>query len=264
MPASLDGLNRPQRAAVTHPGRAAARARRARAPARRARSTRALRLARGAGRARRRRLALTFSPAAAAEMRERLEALIDPPYEELHVLTFRAFCARLLRDEALEAGLDPFFAPVTAADRVALLLDRLDELTLRHHEIRGNPAPLLAGFVSRIDRLKDEMISAADSARYAERRSRAGPATTPSARTPRASSSSPRLYADHDRLLAERGALDFGDLVAARRSGCCTRSRTCASALAERFRHVLVDEYQDANFAQGMLLRPARARSTAT
>src|SRR4029450_3838280 len=95
-------------------------------------------------------------------MRERLEAVLDAPYEELHVETFRSFCLRLLQDEALEACVDPFLTPVTPADRLALLLERIDELSLRHHEIRGNPAPLLASFVSRIDRLKDERISAAD------------------------------------------------------------------------------------------------------
>ena len=52
-------------------------------------------------------LALTFSAPAAAEMRERLEALLEAPYEELHVDTFRSFCLRLLQDEALEAGVDP-------------------------------------------------------------------------------------------------------------------------------------------------------------
>ena len=82
--------------------------------------------------------------------------------------TFHAFCTRLLQDEALEAGVDPFLSPVTPADRLALLLERIDELSLRHHEIRGNPAPLLASFVSRIDRLKDEMVSAADYRGYAE------------------------------------------------------------------------------------------------
>ncbi|HEY6781363.1 MAG TPA: UvrD-helicase domain-containing protein, partial [Thermoleophilaceae bacterium] len=98
-------------------------------------------------------LALTFSSAAAAEMRERLENLLDQPYDELHVATFHSFCIRLLQEEALEAGVDPFFAPVTPADRLALLLERLDELTIRQHDIRGNPAPLLASFVARIDRL---------------------------------------------------------------------------------------------------------------
>src|ERR687895_438148 len=77
--------------------------------------------------------------------------------------------SRLLQDEALDAGLDPFFSTVTPADRLALLLEHLDELELRHHQIRGNPAPLLASFVSRIDRLKDETVSPADYRAYAER-----------------------------------------------------------------------------------------------
>src|SRR5947207_7371608 len=94
-------------------------------------------------------LALTFSSPAAAEMRERLEALIESPYEELHVSTFHSFCSRLLAEEALEVGLDPFFSPVTPADRLALLLERIGELTIRQHEIRGTPPPLLARFLSR-------------------------------------------------------------------------------------------------------------------
>src|SRR3954468_5090490 len=113
-------------------------------------------------------LALTLSPPAAAALRERLEATLDSPYEELHVETFRSFALRLLLDEALEAGVDPFLTPVTPADRLALLLERIDDLSLRAHEIRGNPAPLLGSFVSRIDRLKDEMVSAEDYVAYAQ------------------------------------------------------------------------------------------------
>src|SRR5436853_2250566 len=113
-------------------------------------------------------LALTYSNAAAGEMRERLETMIESSWEELPVATLHSFCARLLRDESLEAGVDPFFSPVTPADRLAILLDRLDELTLRRHEIRGNPARLLGSFVSRIDRLKDETVTPAEYLRYAE------------------------------------------------------------------------------------------------
>jgi DNA helicase-2/ATP-dependent DNA helicase PcrA len=157
MPVALDGLNRAQEAAVTHPD----------GP---------LVVVAGAGTGKTQTvvrrfawlvdqglpaeqiLALTFSAPAAADLRERLEALLESPYEELHVDTFRSFCLRLLQDEALEAGVDPFLSPVTPADRLALLLERIDDLSLREHEIRGNPAPLLASFVARIDRLKDEMI----------------------------------------------------------------------------------------------------------
>jgi DNA helicase II / ATP-dependent DNA helicase PcrA len=197
-------------------------------------------------------LALTFSSAAATEMRERLETLLEAPYEELHVATFHSFCIRLLQEEALEAGVDPFFAPVTPADRLALLLERLDELTIRQHDIRGNPAPLLASFVSRIDRLKDEMIDAPALIAYAEGLQDTSDDAARAAAARELEFA--RLYADHDRLLAERGALDFGDLILRSfrllHEHPHVRERVC-----RRFKHVLVDEYQDTNFAQGMLLR---------
>src|SRR5919106_2776046 len=196
-------------------------------------------------------LALTFSDPAAAAMRANLEGLLDAPYEELNVLTFHSFCVKLLQDESLEAGVDPFFSPVTPADRLALLLDQIDELSLRHHEIRGDPAPLLGSFVSRIDRLKEEMVSAEDLLSWAERLPQQGDAARARACREREFA---RLYRDHDRLLDERGALDFGDLIlrAFRLLHECPHVR---ERIARRYRHVLVDEYQDTNFAQGMLLR---------
>src|SRR3954471_3402144 len=196
-------------------------------------------------------LALMFSNPAAAEMRERLETLLDAPYEELNVGTFHSFCLKLLRDEALEACVDPFLSPVTPADRLALPLERIDGLSLRHHATRGTPAPLLASFVSRIDRLKDELISADELRAWAE----ALPAGTDAERAhANREQEFARLYADHDRLLDERGALDFGDLIV-RAFRLLHERPHVRERTARRFRHVLVDEYQDTNFAQGMLLR---------
>ncbi len=195
-------------------------------------------------------LALASSEPAAGQMRERIEVLLDAPYEELNVFTFQSFCVSLLRDEALEAGVDPFFSPVTPADRLALLLDRLDELTLRAHDIRGNPAPLLASFVSRIDRLKDEMISADQLRAWAGGLPERTDAERASAALEREFA---RLYADHDRLLSERGALDFGDLVV-RAFRLLHERPHVRERTAQRFRHVLVDDYGETNFAQRMLL----------
>src|SRR5918999_1490010 len=252
MPALLDGLNASQRAVVTHPG----------GP---------LLVVAGAGTGKTRTLtrrfawlveqgtpancilALTFSSPACAEMRERLETLLEAPYEELNVSTFHAFCVKLLRDEALEACVDPFLSPVTPADRLALLLERIDELSLRHHEIRGNPAPLLASFVARIDRLKDEMVSAEDLGRHAERLAADADGDAARARAERELEFA-RLYADHDRLLAKRGGLDFGDLILQAFRLLHERPHV-RERVARRYRHLLVDEYQDTNFAQGMLLR---------
>ena len=76
------------------------------------------------------------------------------PYEELWIGTWEALGERLLREHSTAAGLDPFFDVLGPAERLAMLLDRLDELPLRSHEIRGNPAGLLARLLERIDALK--------------------------------------------------------------------------------------------------------------
>jgi DNA helicase II / ATP-dependent DNA helicase PcrA len=196
-------------------------------------------------------LGLTASSAAAAAMRCHVEALVERPYDELWILDFHAFCARLLREEALEAGLDPFFSPVTRADRVALLLERVDDLPLSHHEIRGNPAPLLSSLVARIDRLKDERVTAEELRRRAE----AGLAAADGDSAARARAERElelaRVFARHDDLLAERGALDFGDLVL--RAERALRERPGVRArMAARFSNVLVDDYQE--------LKPAAVR----
>jgi len=193
-------------------------------------------------------LALTCTAAAADGLRERIEARVSAPYEELAVCTFHGFCARLLREEALEAGVDPFAVPAGPADRLALLLERIDELPLASHDLRGNPSALLGSIVARIDRLKDELVTAADYAAWAD----ALPADADAERRARECEFA-AIYAAHDRMLAEAGALDSGDLVlqAAR----LLRERPHARArLSRRFRHVLVDELQDASHAQMLLL----------
>ncbi len=190
-------------------------------------------------------LALTFEGGADA-LRERIEDRLAAPYEELSVTTFQGLCAWLLRDEALEAGIDPFATPVAAADRLAMLLEHIDSLPLRHHDLRGNPSATLGAIVLRIDRLKDELISAGDYAAWAR-------SLPEDARGAREREFAER-YARHDALLEEAGTLDFGDLVL--HAFELLRAKPHVRArLAQRYRHVLVDELQDTSFAQGLLLR---------
>ncbi|MFL5895614.1 MAG: ATP-dependent helicase, partial [Thermoleophilaceae bacterium] len=252
MPSSLDGLDRTQRAAVTHrggpllvlggPGTG-----KTHVVAQRA----AWLIAEGAAPAGV--LLIAVSRAGAADLRRRLEALIDTPYDELSIFSIRDLCERILRDEALEAGLDPLFAPVSPADRLALLLDRIDDLPLRRHEIRGNPAPLLASFVARIDRLKDEMVRAADFRRWAEALAAAPRADDERTRAEREVEFA-HVYAAHDRLLGAAGALDEGDLVLHAFRLLHEKAHVRAR-LGARFPQVLVDAYEDLAFAESGVAR---------
>src|SRR4051795_2346798 len=101
-------------------------------------------------------LTIASSRTTAGRLRARCEALIPGSFEELWVGSWDPIGERLLREFSEEAGLDPFFDVLGRAERLAMLLDRLDRLPLRRHEIRGNPAGLLARLLARIDRLKAE------------------------------------------------------------------------------------------------------------
>ncbi len=199
---------------------------------------------------------LAFSPSSAgvARLRARVEELLEPPWEELHITTLPDFCCRLLRDEAHEASVDPFFSRVSRAERLALLLERIDDLTLRTHEIRGNPVPLLVGFLERIDVLKSEMITAEryrDHARSLREQSETGDDASRAHAAREAEFAG--LYADHDRLVRESGGLDTGDLVLRTFSLLHERPDLRVRA-SERFAQVLADDYQDINFAEGLVL----------
>jgi DNA helicase-2/ATP-dependent DNA helicase PcrA len=188
-------------------------------------------------------LLLTRTAAAAEALRARVEdALGDRPFEELPVLPIHGMCARLLRDEALEAGIDPFAVTASPADRLALLLDRVDELRLRRHDLRGRPAAVLGAVITRIDGLKEAGIRPRrfsewaaslpeDGERGEREREFAG------------------LFEAHDRLLLEQGLLDFGELVL-RTQELLEQRPHVRARVAGRWRHVLVDDLEDATPAQ--------------
>jgi len=197
-------------------------------------------------------LILTRSRAGAMRLRTRAGALVDPPYEELWIATYEAAAERLLSEYALEAGLDPFFATVRLADRLALLLDHLDDLSLRRHEIRGNPAGLLARLLRRIDALKAEGIGPARLRDWAEERERDSSGAQDRERAKREREFA-ELYASHDRILRENGSLDGGDLVIELER--LLRERPdVRREVSTRFLFVMVDELEDAGAAHRALV----------
>jgi DNA helicase-2/ATP-dependent DNA helicase PcrA len=172
-------------------------------------------------------LVLASSQAAAQRLCGRVEALLDPPYEELWIGTWQALGERLLRERATSAGLDPFFDVLGPAERLAMLLDRIDELPLRSHEIRGNPAGLLARLLERIDALKAGAALP-------------GPELT-------------ELTAAHDRILAATCSLDRGDVFLLL-SKLLDEHPDVRAEIASRFAHLMVDELEETTPAQRAIL----------
>jgi DNA helicase-2/ATP-dependent DNA helicase PcrA len=191
---------------------------------------------------------LSRTTANRTRLRDRVAELVGGSFEEVWIETWSGLGERLLRDYSLEAGIDPFFEVAAPADRLALLLDRLDELPLRRHEIRGNPAGLLAGLLERIDALKAEGIGPADlrdRARAAERGA--------GGRSEREVALRELEFADlfdrHDAIMLELGMLDENELVL-ELGRVLTRHPDLSAALGHRFEWLLVDELEDAGRPQ--------------
>lgn len=212
-----------------------------------------------AGTAPERVLAIGARRETARRLRERAEALLDGPYEELWIGSWDAVGERLLREHAEAAGLDPFFDVLGPAERLAMLLDRLDRLPLRRHEIRGNPAGLLARLLARIDALKARRVGPTS---LAERAAEATAAADDDAAREAAAREREfaELYTAHDRILAESGSLDRGDVFLA--LDCVMVERPdVRRRIAARFEHVMVDELEEATPAQLALLESLAGES---
>src|SRR5215218_5679228 len=202
-------------------------------------------------------LTIASRQATAARLRERCEALLEGSFEELWVGSWDAIGERLLREHPEEAGLDPFFDVLGRAERLAMLLDRLDRLPLRRHEIRGNPAGLLARLLARIDRLKAERTGPTSLSEAAQARAE-GARDEAEREAARRELEFAELYSQHDRILSESGSLDRGDVFLA--LDCLLVERPdVGRGIAERFGHLMVDELEEATAAQLAILETLAA-----
>lgn len=181
-------------------------------------------------------LAITFTNKAAAEMRERVESIVGPQARMMWVSTFHSACVRILRKEAATLGLRSSFSIYDAADSQRLLTMVARELDL---DSKKYPPKALG---AKISALKDELV---DPEAFA--------ATVPSD-AGSFDAVLAQVYQRYQARLRQAHALDFDDLIMT-----TVHLLQAFPAVAEhyrrRFRHVLVDEYQDTNHAQYMLVR---------
>jgi DNA helicase-2/ATP-dependent DNA helicase PcrA len=177
-------------------------------------------------------------------LRERIELALERPHEELAVYPVPEFCVSLLSTEARRAGIDPFVEVLGPGDRLTMLLDRAEELELHHHDFRGRPLALFAGFVRRIDELKAELIDQPRFAAWA-----AGVEGEAGEREREFAG----VMAAHDRMLEELGSFDGGGVLGAAvkllRGDGELRER-----VARRFPAVLVDDWQDRSHGERELV----------
>ncbi len=235
----LEGLNEPQRAAVRHAGTpllvvAGAGSGKTRVLTRRIAWLIAERNAHPGSI-----LAITFTNKAANEMKERVEELVGRRARLMWVSTFHSACVRILRKEIDKLGLKSSFSIYDAADS-----KRLMTLVLRDLDVdprRYQPAAVLHWVSDQKNELRDHEDAASDARNHFEETCAAA-------------------YALYQRRLREANALDFDDLIMST-VHLFQLYPEVRETYRRRFRHVLVDEYQDTNHAQYALIHQLCADS---
>ncbi|SCK28327.1 DNA helicase PcrA [Streptomyces sp. WMMB 322] len=178
-------------------------------------------------------LAITFTNKAAGEMRERVEELIGPRAQSMWVSTFHSACVRILRRESKKLGFTSSFSIYDAADS-----KRLMALVCRDLDLDPKRYPPKA-FSAKISNLKNELIDDEDFAAQA---------------SDHYEKTLAEAYTMYQARLREANALDFDDIIMTT-VHLLQAFPDVAEHYRRRFRHVLVDEYQDTNHAQYMLVR---------
>ena len=189
-------------------------------------------------------LAITFTNKAAAEMRERVAALVGPAARYMWVSTFHSACVRILRREAHHVGLRSSFSIYDADDarRLMALVGRELDLDPKRHPPRA--------LSNQVSNLKNELVDAEAFA------AKAASGTT-------AEQVLASAYTRYQQRLREANALDFDDLIMTTVTVLQTVPDV-AEHYHRRFRHILVDEYQDTNHAQYVLVRELTGGAAAT
>ncbi|MFF9402016.1 MULTISPECIES: DNA helicase PcrA [unclassified Streptomyces] len=231
--ALLDGLNEQQRAAVVHAGSPLLIVAGAGSGKTRVLTHRIAHLLATRGVHPGQILAITFTNKAAGEMKERVEQLVGPRAHAMWVMTFHSACVRILRRESKKLGFTSSFSIYDAADS-----KRLMALVCRDLDLDPKRFPPKS-FTAKVSSLKNELI---------DEETFTGQAADGFERT------LAQAYTMYQARLREANALDFDDIIMTT-VHLLQAFPDVAEHYRRRFRHVLVDEYQDTNHAQYTLVR---------
>lgn len=220
-------------------------------------------------------LSLTFTEKAAAEMEERVDRLLPLGYADLWISTFHAFAERILKEHALDIGLPQDFKLLNGTGQWLLVRKNLERFNLDYYRPLGNPTKFIHALLKLFSRAKDENVSASEYLEYAEGLKldidsaefikdqldeKQKKELSKSQLKELASEEIKKqleiadAFHTYQQLLLENNALDFGDLINYTLKLFQAR-KNILFKYQNQFKYILVDEFQDTNFAQYELVK---------
>ena len=196
-------------------------------------------------------LALTFTDKAANQMQERIDVLVPYGFVDVWVSTFHSFGDRILRENALEIGLDPDFEILTSEQAVVFFREHLFEFPLKKYRPLSSPVKFIESFLDVFNRARDEDVSSKEYIDYAQ----SLPENSPAEKEEKERQIEiAYCYKKYIELQIQEGKLDFSNLVYLALK-LLREHPSILKKYQEGFKYILVDEFQDTNFSQLMILK---------
>jgi DNA helicase-2/ATP-dependent DNA helicase PcrA len=200
-------------------------------------------------------LALTFTDKACREIEERVDRALPLGYNQLNIATFHSFSDTILRDEAAQIGLSPAYKLQTTAQQVYFLRKHLFELELNYFRPLGNPTKFLEGLLQHFSRLRDEDVTPEEYLKWTEIRSQKSEVKTEEEKIEKEKYQElANAYKKFQELKIRENVMDFADLIFYAVRLFKKRSNVTVQ-YKNKFKYILVDEFQDTNIAQYELIK---------
>ena len=196
-------------------------------------------------------LALTFTDKSAEEVRERVEQLLTLSYSDMQISTFHSFCQKIIENHGLDIGLSTQPKILKETDVWILIKQNFDKFDLDYYRPVGSPTKYIHELIKHFSKCKDELITPAEYLEYAQSVKLDQDQTD--------SDEKNRLielanaYHTYNKILLDKNALDFSDLIYYAVKLLETR-KNIRQGLQERYKYILVDEFQDVNWSQYRLV----------
>ncbi|MCX6791780.1 MAG: UvrD-helicase domain-containing protein [Candidatus Gottesmanbacteria bacterium] len=185
-------------------------------------------------------LALTFTEKASREMETRVDIALPYGVTQMWISTFHAFCDRVLRGEAINIGIDPGYKLMTEAETILFFRKNIFTFDLKYFRPLGNPSKFISGMIQHFSRLKDEDVTPQEYFKFKPTEDKEKYLELANA------------FRTYEELKVKEGVADYADLI----SWTLRLFRTRPAILKryqQQFKYILIDEFQDTNFAQNEL-----------
>ena len=196
-------------------------------------------------------LCLTFSEKAAGEMKQRLEKLID--VTEMDISTFHSFAKDVLEDNVLDSGIGLSSGVIKRSAQLVWGLKNIDNFGFKHLEIGNNAVEVIESIIDGISTFKDELVSPKEIDEYVEKKLELELSDEERDFVLKLSDMS-KVYHRYQAFQRSKAVIDFDDMVV-QAIELFKRKQNVISKYRKKYKHILVDEFQDNNFAQLELVK---------